>query len=163
MSPDIKSRADIERLLRSFYTGVFTDDLLGHIFVDVAGMDLDHHLPRLADFWQKVLFNTGEYDGNMMKVHRLVHLQERFTDAHFQRWLERWEQTIDALFAGPVSEAAKVHAERMARAMRRTLDRPPRRRIANPEPTGAARTAESQHGAPAPSQACQRRATLLDR
>jgi hemoglobin len=42
--PDLTGRADIETLLRAFYAQAFADDLLGHVFLDVAQMDLDAHL-----------------------------------------------------------------------------------------------------------------------
>lgn len=122
MGVDLASRDDLDELLRAFYTSVFADDLLGHIFIDVARMDLDAHLPALGDFWQKVLFNSGEYHGDMMRVHRRVHASEPFTDAHFTRWLALWGCAIDDRFAGPMADQAKRHATRIARSMQRNLD-----------------------------------------
>ena len=117
----LATRADIDRLLRAFYERVFEDDLLGHVFVEVARMDLDAHLPVLGDFWEKVLFNTGVYSGHMMAVHRRVNELETFTPAHFARWLAVWRETVDARFDGPVADEAKAHAARIAHAMQRAL------------------------------------------
>jgi hemoglobin len=84
-------------------------------------MDLDAHLPVLGDFWEKVLFNTADYNGPMMDLHRSVHEHETFTPAHFQRWLSLWDHTIDGMFTGPVARQAKDHAARIAIAMHRNL------------------------------------------
>lgn len=86
-------------------------------------MDLDAHLPVLGDFWEKVLFNTADYNGPMMDLHRSVHEHETFTPAHFQRWLSLWDHTIDGMFTGPVARQAKDHAARIAIAMHRNLYR----------------------------------------
>jgi predicted ArsR family transcriptional regulator len=58
---DIAGRADIEALVNEFYTSAFADPLIGHIFTDVAKMDLAHHLPIMCDFWETVLFAAGLY------------------------------------------------------------------------------------------------------
>ncbi len=120
---DVRTRADIDALLRAFYTRVFDDDLLRHVFVEVAHMDLEEHLPVLGDFWEKVLFNSGVYGGNAMRVHRRIHDLEPLTAAHFERWLALWNQTLEAHHVGPVATAAKEHAARIAVAMRRDLGR----------------------------------------
>ncbi len=66
---DLRERADVDRLLRAFYERALVDPLLRPVFVDVAHMDLEEHLPRIGDFWEKVLFNTVTYDGAAMGVH----------------------------------------------------------------------------------------------
>ena len=118
---DLSTRADLEVLLRDFYQRAFADDLLRHVFVDVVHMDLEEHLPRIAAFWQKVLFDVGGYDGRVMAVHRDVHQRVALTEAHFGRWLELWRASLDAHFVGPVTEQADVHARRMAAVFLRNL------------------------------------------
>lgn len=118
---DIRDRADIDGLLRAFYAGVFDDPLLARIFVDVAHMDLEEHLPAIGDFWEKVLFNTAVYNGRAMEVHRRLHRREPLTAAHFDRWVQLWDQTVDARHDGPVAEMAKAHAARIAVAIQRNL------------------------------------------
>jgi hemoglobin len=118
---DLAGREDLERLLRDFYSRAFEDDLLRHVFVDVVSMDLEEHLPKIVDFWQKVLFNSGTYDGRVMEVHRRVHRRVPLTTRHFSRWLELWRESLDAGFTGPVAEQADAHARRMALALLRNL------------------------------------------
>lgn len=119
--PDLRTRAELDDLLRAFYVRAFADPLLGPVFVDVARMDLDAHLPVIGAFWEKVLFNTGSYEGQPMHVHRTLHQQEPLTGAHFEGWLAIWTQTLDERHAGPTTERAKRHAGRIAVAMHRHL------------------------------------------
>lgn len=118
---DIRDRADLDGLLRAFYAGVLDDPLLARIFVDVAHMDLEEHLPAIGDFWEKVLFNTAVYNGRAMEVHRRLHRREPLTAAHFDRWVQLWGETVDARHDGPVAELAKAHAARFAVAIERNL------------------------------------------
>jgi hemoglobin len=119
--PDISSRDDLERLLRGFYERALADPFLRHVFVDVVGMDLEAHLPRVTDFWQRVLFRTGAYDGRPMEVHQRVHGRVPLTGEHFARWLELWRETVSAQFAGPMADQAVAHANRMASGFLRNL------------------------------------------
>ena len=123
---DLAGRADLERLLRDFYRRAFADPLLRHVFVDVVQMDLEAHLPVLADFWEKVLFDTGRYSGSTMAVHRRVHRLVPLTEEHFATWLRLWRHSLHDGFAGPVADAADLHAQRMAKAFLRALSQPPR-------------------------------------
>lgn len=118
---DIRDRADLDGLLRAFYAGVFGDPLLARIFVDVAHMDLEEHLPAIGDFWEKVLFDSAVYDGRAMEVHRRLHRREPLTAAHFDRWVQLWGESVDARHDGPVAEMAKAHAARIAVAIQRNL------------------------------------------
>lgn len=122
---DLTGRADLERLLRDFYSRAFADPLLRHVFVDVVHMDLEAHLPLLAGFWEKVLFDTGSYSGSAMRVHRQVNQQVPLTQEHFDRWLELWRESL-ASYEGPVAEAAAEHARRMAGSFLRALRQPDR-------------------------------------
>ena len=123
---DLTGRADVERLLRDFYGRAFADPLLGHVFVDVVQMDLEAHLPVLAAFWEKVLFDTGSYSGSAMAVHRRVHALVPLTEEHFSTWLRLWRESLRACFTGPVADQAEQHAQRMARSFLRSLPEPPR-------------------------------------
>jgi hemoglobin len=122
---DIETRGDIDEILRAFYNSAFADGALGHIFTDVAHMDVDAHLPVIGNFWEKVLLNTDVYRGNAMRVHQDLHHRFPLTSAHFDRWLELWSGAVDARFAGPVADEAKAHAVRISAAMLRNLDRVP--------------------------------------
>jgi hemoglobin len=126
---DIASREDIIGLLRDFYGRAFNDELLGPVFIDVAHMDLDMHLPAMCDFWQTVLFHTGSYRRNALRPHQRLHARANLTPTHFARWLVLWQATVDDRHAGPKAELAKLQARRIAGAMCRRVtgaaQRPP--------------------------------------
>lgn len=118
---DIETRADCERLVREFYERAFEDPLIGWLFTDVAKLDLEAHLPRIASFWETVLLGGRSYGGGAFRPHAALHTRAPLRAAHFQRWLMLWEQSVDELFAGPRAELAKAHAHRVARAFHARL------------------------------------------
>jgi len=122
---DIRDRADIERLVETFYTGAFHDPVLGPIFQDVARMDLAAHMPIMCDFWENILFNARKYPGGMMMVHYQLHVKTALAPHHFQRWFDYWEETVDTLFEGDRATLAKVHAARVAVSMGRRFQELP--------------------------------------
>lgn len=122
--PDIATRDDIILLLEDFYAAAFADDLLGHVFVDVARMDLATHLPRLADFWEVALLRSGTYQGNALEPHRTLHAQFPLTAEHFERWTRLWTETVEARHSGPTAQRAVAQAGRVSAAMRRRLEIP---------------------------------------
>jgi hemoglobin len=48
---DIENREDLLLLMQEFYKKLLTDDSINYLFIDVAKIDLPHHLPILVDFW----------------------------------------------------------------------------------------------------------------
>jgi hemoglobin len=114
---DITSRADIERLVNTFYERVRGDELLGPIFDTVAQVDWDAHLPKMYAFWDAVLFGTTGFKGNPMAVHRALAQKTPLTPREFERWLGIFNQSVDALFAGPMADEAKIRAVRIAATM----------------------------------------------
>ncbi len=126
---DIRDRDDISKLVTEFYTRAFQDPVLGPIFIDVAKMDLEAHMPIMCDFWETVLFQAGKYGRNAFGVHLDLHRKEPLTPMHFQRWLDIWETTVDDLFQGPRANLAKVQAGRVANGisgrLQRTVDAEP--------------------------------------
>ncbi len=115
---DIENRQDIEFLLRQFYTRLLKDPTIGYIFTDVAKIDLEHHLPILADFWELSLFHTGNYRNNPMQVHMDLNDKEKLTEAHFQTWLGHFHDTVDDNFSGINAERIKTRAVSIATVMK---------------------------------------------
>ncbi len=118
---DITNREDCERLVRSFYGRALTDPVIGFIFVDVAKLDLEAHVPRIASFWETILLGAQSYGGGAFRPHALLNAQVRLRAGHFERWLWLWRTTVDELFAGERAELAKTHADRVARAFHARL------------------------------------------
>lgn len=119
---DIVDRQDLADLLVAFYSRAFADDLLGPVFVDVAHMDLPAHLPIMCDFWETVLFRSGRYRRNALRVHAALHDKTPLTSLHLGRWLALWSETIDERHAGVTSDLAKLQARRIAWSFNRRLN-----------------------------------------
>ncbi|MDO8212934.1 group III truncated hemoglobin [Conexibacter sp. CPCC 206217] len=113
---DIESRADVERLVRAFYGRALKDPIIGFIFVDVARLDLEEHVPVISSFWETILLGARSYGGGAFAPHAMLNMKVRLRAGHFERWLLLWRTTVDELFAGERAELAKSHALRVARA-----------------------------------------------
>jgi hemoglobin len=118
---DLVAVEDVDRFVRAFYRKVATDDLLGPIF-ETAGVDWTAHISKLVDFWALQLFGVRGYEGNPLRAHAPVHATRPFQPAHYARWLALFDETIDDLYAGPVTEFAKARARKMANALQRLLE-----------------------------------------
>lgn len=110
MKKDIENRADIELLVDNFYNKVRMDPVIGFIFNDVANVNWEKHLPIMYDFFENMLFYTGNYTGNPMELHKRINIHLPLTTTHFQQWEFLFNTTIDELFAGPTADMAKQRA-----------------------------------------------------
>ncbi len=110
MKKDIESRADIELLIRSFYDKVKTDETIGYIFNDIAKVNWEKHFPAMFDFWENVLFYTGNYNGNPVEIHQHLNRVVLLTSAHFNQWNKLFSQTVDEWFEGTTATLAKQRA-----------------------------------------------------
>jgi hemoglobin len=119
---DIQDRADCERLVRAFYTQALADPVIGFIFVDVARLDLEAHVPRITSFWETVLLGAQSYAGGAFRPHAVLNARVELRRGHFERWLWLWCMTVDELFMGPHADLAKAHAVRVARAFHARLE-----------------------------------------
>ena len=119
---DIRDRSDVERLVRLFYGRALADPVIGFIFVDVAHLDLEAHVPRITAFWETILLGGQSYRGGAFRPHAALHAQVRLRRGHFERWLWLWCATVDELFGGDRAELAKSHAVRVAAAFHARLE-----------------------------------------
>jgi len=117
MKTDIKNRADIEKLVNAFYDKIKIDSKIGYFFNDVAKVNWDKHLPRIYDFWENVIFYTGDFVGNPMAKHKELHQKSTMTEAHFQHWNALFNETVDELFTGEKAEEIKQRASNIAMVM----------------------------------------------
>ena len=119
MKPDIESRADIERLLDEFYKIVIHDPEIGHHFDE---LDLEHHIPIIANFWEKVLFGNPVYFNNPLAIHQKLHERFPLKPEHFVRWVAIFSETVDSLFAGETAEMAKFRAAAIGESLSQRLN-----------------------------------------
>jgi hemoglobin len=119
---DIENRDDVERLVRAFYSRAMTDPMIGYLFTDVAKLDLEAHVPVITDFWETILLGAKAYSGGAFAPHASLHRKSPLMPGHFERWLWLWRGTVDELFAGPVADEAKAHANRVGRAFYQRIE-----------------------------------------
>ncbi|MCB0659339.1 MAG: group III truncated hemoglobin [Saprospiraceae bacterium] len=116
---DIKKRKDVEVLVDQFYNKIREDTLLQPMF---AHVHWEKHLPIMYDFWENVLFYTGQYTGNPMQVHRKANAVNPINSEHFERWLKLFYGTVDEHFVGENADIVKERAASIAKIMQSKFD-----------------------------------------
>lgn len=125
----IQSRADIEVIIKDFYAKMLQDPIVGFIFVDVAKIDLDSHIPLIVDFWSDIIFkqladNKAKlYQGNVLKKHLEINQLVSLKAGHFTRWLYLFEQSIDTAFTGDNADLMKYRAHLVADSINAAIDK----------------------------------------
>jgi len=111
----IDSRKDISLLVNTFYNSIRQDEVLGPIFNTMIAQDRwPEHLEKLMDFWETNLFGVPKFKGNPVEAHLRTDREFKIEQAHFERWVRIWTETIDGLFIGERAERAKHAAQRMS-------------------------------------------------
>jgi hemoglobin len=118
---DLDSRADIHDLVVGFYREIVFDELLEPVFGEVAEVDWALHIPKLIDYWCRVLLRQPGYGGSILEAHQHVHDLKPLRIEHFQRWYGLWTESIDARWTGPHADQAKEHAARIGKTLARHL------------------------------------------
>ena len=107
---DIRDKNDIINLIDTFYTQVRGDEVIGHVFNTIIGDDWSHHLPLMYTFWNTVLFGAEGYKGNAVGKHIGIDKKIPLKTEYYERWMQLWTSTVDALFTGEIAEDAKKKA-----------------------------------------------------
>ena len=118
---DLDTRTAVHDLVVDFYREVAMDDLLGPVFAEVAEVDWAAHIPKLIDFWCRVLLGQPGYDGFILGPHQALHDTEPLRTEHFDRWFLLFAESVDRGWSGPVAEQAKAHAERVSSMLARKI------------------------------------------
>ena len=113
MKTDITTSEDITFLVTKFYETLQENATIGYIFTDIVSLDLVEHLPKIIQFWETVLLGKMTYRGNVMRKHIELNAKEKITETHFNKWIQIWNETIDAHFEGEKASEAKERAEMM--------------------------------------------------
>jgi len=106
----IENIDDIKTFVDSFYTKVRKDELLAPVF-ESRIRDWQPHLDTMYKFWNAVLFQARDYNGNPFAHHVSLPVDQH----HFDRWLKLFFETLDEQFGGQVAETAKFRATTIAR------------------------------------------------
>jgi hemoglobin len=71
----------------------------------------------MYDFWENILFATGNFNGNPMQKHKELHQKSAMNQSHFQHWIAIFSETVDDLFAGLKATEMKQRALNIATVM----------------------------------------------
>ncbi|MCO5260470.1 MAG: group III truncated hemoglobin [Crocinitomicaceae bacterium] len=123
MKRDLKKRKDIEKVVVNFYSKVNNDEQLSVFFNEVIRIDWNKHIPHMCDFWENVLFFSGNYEGNPLESHRNIHIIHKTQDFHFYKWTSLFEETIDEYFIGANANKMKTHARSIAEHMQKNIEK----------------------------------------
>jgi len=119
--PDLNSRHRIEFFVERFYERLLADEELAPIFLEVARIDIDVHLPHIVDYWCKLLLGEKGYQRHTMDIHRRLHELRPLREDDFERWLGHFRHTVDTHFTGENAERAKRLATTIAANMLENL------------------------------------------
>src|ERR1700682_394239 len=106
------TEAMIERLVHGFYAKVRTDAVLAPVF-DARIRDWEPHLKQMCAFWSSVALMSGRYHGTPM----VKHLPLPVDAAHFDRWLELFEQTAREICPAEAEAHFVERARRIAASL----------------------------------------------
>jgi len=104
---DIETRADVEKMVSTFYDKVKADELLAPQFEQVYW---PHHLPVMYNFWSSILLGDMSYNGSPLAKHMNLPI----TTEHFNRWVKLFIENIDTQFSGTIAEESKNRARMIA-------------------------------------------------
>ena len=100
MQKKIETKADLELLIHQFYAKLLKDESMAPFFTD---FDMEHHMPRMVDFWAFLLLDMHGYQGNVIEKHLHMPLKKE----HFDLWVEYFHATLDEYFIGEKVKRAK--------------------------------------------------------
>lgn len=124
MKKDIINRNDIVLLVDSFYQKVQQNERIGPIFNQVVQVDWGHHLPKMYDFWESILFGKAIYKGNPMLTHFDINKKAALKNEEFDTWKNIFFNTVDELFEGENATVIKQKAQSIADLMHFKLNSP---------------------------------------
>ncbi|MCX2477082.1 group III truncated hemoglobin [Pedobacter sp. MC2016-05] len=124
MKKDIINRNDIVLLVDSFYQKVQQNERIGPIFNQVVQVDWGHHLPKMYDFWESILFGKAIYKGNPMLTHFDINKKAALKNEEFDTWKNIFFNTVDELFDGENATVIKQKAQSIADLMHFKLNSP---------------------------------------
>ncbi|MES2797276.1 MAG: group III truncated hemoglobin [Bacteroidota bacterium] len=122
MPTDIQNKADIQVLVDRFYEKIRLNEVLGPIFIDLAKVNWETHLPKMYNFWNMVLFEELGYEGHPLRPHLAINAQQPLSPMHFDTWLNLFDETVDEIFEGEKATEIKLRAKNVAMSWAYKID-----------------------------------------
>jgi len=111
--PDLDCRENIDAMVHGFYRRLLDDPVMSPMFLDVAAINLQQHLPTICQYWYKMLLGERDYQRHMMAKHRALDDKQPLTGEHHERWLQHFMNNLEGRFAGPCTDRARHIAFRV--------------------------------------------------
>ncbi|MCG9895632.1 MAG: group III truncated hemoglobin [Fimbriimonadaceae bacterium] len=113
--------AVVRRVVETFYGRIQEDGRLGPIFIAYV-QDWSRHLDRMTAFWVQMVLRRPGYSGRPVQAHQGL---PGMDEAHFERWLTLFQQTVEELVSEPAGrDAFLAPARRMADRIRTVSGKP---------------------------------------
>ena len=109
-NPDLATRSAVHDLVVEFYQEVVLDDLLGPVFDEAAEVDWASHIPKLVDYWCRILLAEPGTPMRTIPAHRALHQVIPIRPDHCDRWWTLWCRSVDEHWCGPTARRATDHA-----------------------------------------------------
>lgn len=115
MKFDCITKEGIDSLMDIFYNKIRSDKSgLGDIFNTQIGTDEEvwiKHKAKISNFWQGMLLNQGDYNGQPLKAHLDL---PPFPREHFDTWLNLFESSLDLVFVESIKQEILQRAKMIA-------------------------------------------------
>lgn len=121
MKRDISNREDILKFLRIFYGQVKDNEILKVFFQHKDDSDWERFSILMSNFWENVIFYTGDYEGNPIETHRRIDKICPTNKKHFQEWETLFETTLRDNFEGTNVERMVQQSKSIASVMKRNI------------------------------------------
>jgi len=111
------TKDNLNKLVVNFYTKVMKDDLIGPIFIDTLGEDLNSvkwkvHLRLITNFWAAIALGDTNYNSTPFAPH--IPLKERLSVAAFDRWLQLFFETLNSIYEPALAQQFLARAKNIA-------------------------------------------------
>jgi hemoglobin len=114
--------ADIEKIVRVFYSRIRLHPVLGPIFlarIPETGNNWPEHEAKIASFWSSVILKTRSFSGNPMQTHAQV---PAIQPEHFDIWLGLFDTVLDEQLPPDQAQAFSELAHRIGRSLRMGIE-----------------------------------------
>ncbi len=116
MVPPDLDEAMVAAVVSAFYARARRDEVIGPVFNRVIPDERwPEHIQTITDFWSSMLLGTGRYSGRPMPKHLAI---SELNDAHFQRWLTLFRETVEELCPPHIAALFVDRAERIGYSFR---------------------------------------------
>ena len=124
MLHDTVDRANVEKMVRSFYAMIVQDDIVGPFFTRALGSDLKNdkwydHFRTLDNFWLMLMKGEPGYFGDPFGPHAFL---GELSPETFDRWLKRFDEHIRTLYVPEIADKFYKKAEILAKQFQERLE-----------------------------------------